>query len=205
MKKLSVTTILILCFGIITCLTSVASANLVSIVFDDIYESGIKVRSIQFDFIADVYPFLSDDNDLWAEADFTTSKGEAITWNNTVSNNWSVEEGAIDYDSETGITRATGGVIYYFGSSENDGYALHDGIVGTYESSVEFSVDLDSIQVFKWDDTANSIAFTVSESYSGLDQIVTISASNVPIPSSIVLLGVGICSLLGLSRKKSVR
>ena len=180
-------------------------ANTVTIKFDSIYSSGILVGAMQMGFDDhDQYgfPFLSDAGDPFAESDLTYRHnfGDEGIWNNSVmESNWYLES-LEEKNSNTGITSARGYVIYC--GEVNDAYALHDGRIAELSSNnTNFRIDLSSIQVFDFVDTATPISeLVVTESFSGDNhQIVTISS--VPIPGAVWLLGSGLIGLAGIRRR----
>ena len=196
-KRLCYITVLLL-----FALSTTVSANMVTIKLDGIFASGVNVGALQMGFDTQYdFPFLSDDNDPFTPKDISWDHdfGDEGIWDNPImSDNWYLEA-LEDYNPATGIALADGFSIYC--GSDNEAFALHDGSIAELSSvDTTFRIDLSSIQVFNFVDTANPIpGINFTEVINGNNQIITISA--VPIPPACWLFGFGLIGMLGIRRK----
>ena len=199
MKKIYIVLAMLITF----IFAGVAASNTVIVKLDNLFDS-VLISSVQMKFTTEPgvdLPFLSDDDDVWAEADFTieTNFGDdsAIFRNPIMYENWDAEA-LEDYDGR--ISTADGFIAYTI--KESTEFALHNGFLAKLSSEDSiFRVDLETIQLYDFVDTLNPITgLIITEQFDGDNQLITIS--NVPIPTTLFLLGSGLIGLIGLRRKQ---
>jgi hypothetical protein len=179
--------------------SSISHANTVTMVLEDIHSSGIYISSFQMFFLEDTdfgLPLLNN-------MDFTE-----------LSDNYLIPLGAWYLDffdkSENFQTFGTG----FFGGSLEGGpgdnealYGLRDGFVveiSTTGGATNFAVDISTLDLFSFTDTANPIqGLFINESFDGGNQLITISSTAVPVPSTIILLSGGLIGLVAMRRRRS--
>jgi hypothetical protein len=200
MKKL----ILVLSFCLVG---SIVSANTVDIQITGLESAGINIGNFQLNFFEpNGYEYPRAFDDLLNPLDFT------ITWYDS-GNGGTQPSGFLWNSEDTYPIRLESNIYYATGygaistNQTNPDAALNDGMVVRLESSSNFGINIDDLAnlINPLNDSLTNLLNTdlrLSEEWIAADhQIVTIS--QIPIPSTILLLGGGLAVLVGLRRRKS--
>jgi hypothetical protein len=186
-------------------LASQVSANTVEFRFENI--GDLEVSGFQLFFFEPdgTYGYPVDTNYATFEMDFDFEWGDAQTRDSF----WSLESLIVTDDNGTpdnenddiDYARGIGGVV----NNLNDALRLGEGLVVSMTSvDTYFGIDINNLStaIFDFNGENGEIItqlFVFSDDWDGDTQIVTASA--VPIPSAILLLGGGLLGILGIRRR----
>lgn len=191
-------------------LAGTSQANTVTIKLENIYSAGIEVSSFQMEFLENGgfgFPFLYNEDDIFLDPDIEWNadfgSDSAILRSPTLfTNNW---EDNMDFLEEYNDPIATASGFLGFSDSDSDQFALRDGFLVEMTSvDTDFAVDITTIELFDFIDTANPIeGLVINESFDSGDQSIIIS--QVPIPGAIWLLGSALVGLIGIRGRRLKR
>lgn len=188
--------VFLLCFACLAMLASPVSANTVEFRLENIGDLEISGFQLFFFEPDGSYEYPVDMNLDTLETDFSANWGPAQ--NN--SDFWSLES-LIEMTESLDYARGVGGVVNIF----NPSLKLDEGLILSLTSENSFfGIDFENPAMaffdFNGTDGENITSLLRFDSeWDGNTQIVT--ASNVPIPSALLLLGTGIAGLVGVRRK----